>query len=63
MPISLFELIMGWVFLLAIVLGVVTVIVGLRQEGSRAKLLHFAVAVVLPISAWALLQIGSAIGL
>ncbi len=63
MPISLFELIMSWVFFLAIVLGVVTLFVGLRQVGSRARLLHLSVAIALPAGAWALLQLGSAVGL
>ncbi|QFT78098.1 hypothetical protein [Erythrobacter sp. THAF29] len=63
MAITLFELVMGWVFLAALGLGLVTFIVGLRQKERDRKLLHFAVASALPLGAWVILMAGSALGI
>ena len=63
MPISLFELVMAWVFGGALLLGLAILFVGLRQKERRLKALHFALAIAIPLSAWAILRAGSAMGI
>ena len=59
MPVSLFELIMGWVFLGAIICGVIMLFVAFRQKSRRDQMTYFVVAFGLPVGAYALLMLGS----
>ncbi len=59
MPDILFELIMSWVFVAAVVLGMITVMLGFRQRTLTAKLAHFGVGAFLPFAAMAGMWMGT----
>jgi len=60
MPISLFELVVGWLLIGSVFLGLVTLFVGIQKDDLRAKVAHAAVAFGLPAGFYAMLIIISA---
>lgn len=55
MPDTRFQLILGWVFIFGVILGIVTIFLGFRQQEWREKLLCFGVGLLLPTVPWGIL--------
>ncbi|WP_114520130.1 hypothetical protein [Altererythrobacter sp. ZODW24] len=55
MPISGFQLVMGWVFIIGVILGIITILLGFREQEWRDKFLYFGVGLSLGIVPWGII--------
>lgn len=53
MPDILVELILSWLFIAAVVIGMIIVLLGFRRKTFTCKLAHFGVGASLPFAAMA----------